>query len=368
MKFYCNKNELVEKINIVQRAITNKSNSPIFSCIFIQIDDNILTMMGIDTDLSIETKVSAQVLEKGKLLLDSRLFGEIIKRLPEEKIKIKNDKEDENNIIISSGNTEFSLINLNSEEYPKIPKVDSNNKISLKQNVFKNMIKSTTFSASFDESKGVITGVLVNIKNNILTFVALDGFRLALKSEIIDNNCNVNIVVPAKTLNEINKILKENDELIDIYITNNFVMLKINEDKIVLRLLQGDFIKYETIIPKENKLSVVLSKYEFINGLERSTLLTKDKNTNLVKLEIKDDKIILKSNSQFGQLKEEIYIKKEGIDLDIAFNSRYLMDAVKAIEDEEIKIEFNNNITPCIIKSNKNENSKYMVLPVRFVI
>ena len=211
MKFYCNKNELVEKINIVQRAITNKSNSPIFSCIFIQIDDNILTMMGIDTDLSIETKVSAQVLEKGKLLLDSRLFGEIIKRLPEEKIEIKNDKEDENNIIISSGNTEFSLINLNSEEYPKIPKVDSNNKISLKQNVFKNMIKSTTFSASFDESKGVITGVLVNIKNNILTFVALDGFRLALKSEIIDNNCNVNIVVPAKTLNEINKILKEND-------------------------------------------------------------------------------------------------------------------------------------------------------------
>lgn len=201
MKFYCNKNELVEKINIVQRAITNKSNSPIFSCIFIQIDDNILTMMGIDTDLSIETKVSAQVLEKGKLLLDSRLFGEIIKRLPEEKIEIKNDKEDENNIIISSGNTEFSLINLNSEEYPKIPKVDSNNKISLKQNVFKNMIKSTTFSASFDESKGVITGVLVNIKNNILTFVALDGFRLALKSEIIDNNCNVNIVVPAKTLN-----------------------------------------------------------------------------------------------------------------------------------------------------------------------
>ena len=228
--------------------------------------------------------VSAQVLEKGKLLLDSRLFGEIIKRLPEEKIEIKNDKEDENNIIISSGNTEFSLINLNSEEYPKIPKVDSNNKISLKQNVFKNMIKSTTFSASFDESKGVITGVLVNIKNNILTFVALDGFRLALKSEIIDNNCNVNIVVPAKTLNEINKILKENDELIDIYITNNFVMLKINEDKIVLRLLQGDFIKYETIIPKENKLSVVLSKYEFINGLEISTLLTKDKNTKIQKI------------------------------------------------------------------------------------
>lgn len=368
MKFYCNKNELVEKINIVQRAITNKSNSSLFNCIFMQISDNILTMIGVDTDLSIETKVNTNVIEGGNLLLDSKLFGEIIKRLPEEKIEIKSDEKDENNIIISSGKTEFSLINLNSEEYPQIPSVDSSNKISLKQSVFKNMIKSTTFSASFDESKGVITGVLINIKNNVLTFVALDGFRLALKSELIDNNCNVNIVVPAKTLNEINKILKENDDLIDIYITNNFIMLKINEDKLVLRLLQGDFIKYETIIPKENKLSLVLSKYNFINGLERSTLLTKDKNTNLVKLEIKDNKITLKSNSQFGQLKEEIQINKEGIDLDIAFNSRYLMDAIKAIEDEEIKLEFNNNITPCIIKSSRNENSKYMVLPVRFVV
>lgn len=367
MKFYCNKSELVEKINIVQRAITNKSNAPLLNCIFIQICDNILTMVGVDTDLSIETRVSANVIESGKLLLDSKLFGEIIKRLPEEKIEIRNDEDDLNSIIISSGNTEFSLVNLNSEEYPQIPNVNSSNKISLKQNIFKHMIRSTTFSASLDESKGVITGVLINIKNEILTFVALDGFRLALKSEIINNKCNVNIVVPAKTLNEINKILKENDELIDVYITNNFIMLKINEDKLVLRLLQGEFIKYETIIPKDNKLSIVLSKYEFINGLERSTLLTKDKNTNLVKLEIKDNKVTLKSNSQFGQLKEEIFVKKEGIDLDIAFNSRYLMDAVKAIEDEEIKIEFNNNITPCIIKSNVNENSKYMVLPVRFV-
>ena len=367
MKFYCNKNELVEKINIVQKAITNKSNSPIFSCIFLQVSDNILTMIGMDTDLSIKTVVPAEVLEDGKLLLDSRLFGEIIKRLPSEKIEIKSDVRDENNIIISSGHTEFNLINLNSEEYPKLPEINYSNKISLKQNTFKNMIKGTTFSASLDESKGIITGVLVNIKSNVLTFVALDGFRLALKSEVVDNNTDINIIIPAKTLNEINKILKENNELIDIYITNNFIMLEINGDKIILRLLQGDFIKYNAIIPKENKTSIIVSKYEFINGLERSTLLTKDKNTNLVKFEIKDNIIVLKSNSQFGQLKEEIDIKKEGMDLEVAFNSRYLMDAIKTIEDEEIKIEFNNSITPCIIKSSNSENSKYMILPVRFV-
>ncbi len=368
MKFYCNKNDLIEKINIVQRAITNKSNSPIFTCIFIQVFDNILTMIGMDTDLSIETKLYTDVINEGNLILDSRLFGEIIKRLPNDKVEIKNDKNNNNNVIISSGNVEFNLVNLNSEEQPKIPSLNLDNKISIKQNILKNMIKSTTFSASFDESKGIITGVLINIKNNILTFVALDGFRLALKSEIIDSVLNINIVVPAKILNEVNKILKENDEMIDMYITNNFMMLKIGEDKIVLRLLQGDFIKYESIIPKNNKLSVILSKYDFINGLERSTLLTRDKNTNLVKLEILNEKIILKSNSQFGQLREEISIKKDGIDLDIAFNSRYLMDAIKAIEDEKIRLEFNNNITPCIIKGNKNVNSKYMILPVRFII
>lgn len=365
MKFYCNKTELIEKINIVQRAITNKSTSPVFGCIFIQIYDNKLTMIGVDTDLSIETKINAEVYEEGTLLLDSKLFGEIIKKLPSEKIEIKSEK---NNIIISCSQTEFSLLNLNLEEYPQIPQINFENKISLKQNIFKNMIKGTTFSASFDESKGIITGVLIDMKSNILTFVALDGFRLALKSEIVDNNYDINIIVPAKTLNEVNKILKETDELIDIYLTDNFIMLNINEDKIILRLIQGDFIKYDAIMPKENKLSIVVSKYEFINGLERSTLLTKDKNNNLVKFEIKDNKLILKSNSSFGQLKEEVNIKKRGIDLDIAFNSRYLMDAVKSIEDDEIKLEFNNNITPCIIKSNKNNNSKYMVLPVRFII
>lgn len=365
MKFYCNKTELVKKINIVQKAITNKSNSPVFGCIFMQVYDNKLTMVGVDTDLSIETRVSAEVYEEGNLLLDSKLFGEIIKRLPSERIEIRNEK---NNILISCDKTEFSLLNLDLDEYPQIPQVNFENKISLKQNVFKNMIKGTTFSASFDESKGIITGVLINMKNNILTFVALDGFRLALKSEIVDNNYDINIIVPAKTLNEVNKILKETDELIDIYLTNNFIMLNINGDKIILRLLQGDFIRYETIIPKEEKLSITVSKYEFINCLERSTLLTKDKNNNLVKLEIKDNKLVLKSNSSFGQLKEEVYIKKNGVDLDIAFNSRYLVDAIKSIEDDEIKLEFNNNITPCIIKSSKNDNSKYMVLPVRFIV
>lgn len=367
MKFFCNKTELVEKINIVQKAITHKSNSPVFGCIFMQVSDNKLTMVGVDTDLSIEVKVSAEVIEEGNLLLDSRLFGEIIKRLPSEKIEIKDNILDKNNITISCGNTEFNLLNLESEEYPKIPEVDFNNKITINQSVFKNMIKGTTFSASFDESKGIITGVLINIKGNNLTFVALDGFRLALKSEIVDNNYDINIIVPAKTLNEVNKILKENDDVIDIYVTNNFIMLNVNNDKIILRLLQGDFIKYETILPKEYKLSIVVSKYELVNGLERSTLLTKDKNNNLVKLEIKNDKLVLKSNSSFGQLKEEIFIKKDGIDLDIAFNSRYLMDAIKSIEDDEIELKFNNNITPCIIKSNKSDASKYMVLPVRFI-
>lgn len=368
MKFFCNKSELVEKINIVQKAITNKINSSVFNCIFIQVNDNNLTMLGVDTDLSIETKVNAEVIEKGKLLLDSKLFGEIIKRLPMDKVEIKNNELNKKNIIISSGNTEFNLLNLDSEEYPKIPQVDFQNKILLKQSILKNMIKSTTFSASFDESKGIITGVLINMKNNILTFVALDGFRLALKSEIVDNNYNVNIIVPAKILNELNKILKETDDLIEIYLTNNFIMLNINNDKIILRLLQGEFIKYDSILPKEYKLSIIVSKYELINGLERSTLLTKDKNNNLVKMEIRKNKLLLKSHSSFGQLKEEISIKKNGIDLDIAFNSRYLVDAIKSIPEDEVELKFNNNITPCIIKSIKNDSSKYMVLPVRFIV
>lgn len=368
MKFFCNKSELVEKINIVQKAITNKINSSVLGSIFMHIDDNNLTMIGVDTDLSIETKVNAKVIEQGKLFLDSKLFGEIIKRLPSDKIEIKNNELNKKNIIISSGNTEFNLLNLDSKEYPQIPQVDFQNKILLKQSIFKNMIKSTTFSASFDESKGIITGVLINIKNNILTFVALDGFRLALKSEIIDNNEDINIIIPARTLNELNKILKETDDLIEIYLTNNFIMINVNNDKIVLKLLQGDFIKYDSIIPREYKLSVIVSKYELINGLERSTLLTKDKNNNLVKMEIREDKLVLKSHSSFGQLKEEIVIKKDGIDLDIAFNSRYLVDAVKSIEEDEIEIKFNNNITPCIIKGNKSDSSKYMVLPVRFIV
>lgn len=365
MKFLCKKNILQEGISIVQKAVTGKSTLPVLSGILIKTDKNKLILTGSDMDLSIETKVEADIVEEGTIVLDAKLFGEIIRKLPNDTIEI--NTLENNSIEIICQKSRFTLIYMNPEEFPTPPIINENMIFSISEKKLKTMIKGTIFATAQDETRPILTGVLFQIKEDNLNFVALDGYRLALRKDLVDSNNTINAVIPGKTLNEVSKILEDVDKMVNITFTPNHILFSVGETKIISRLLEGEFISYNSIIPEEYKLKVDINRIEFLNSIERASLMAKDGNTNLVKFTVSDDKMVITSNSQLGMVREEVNINMQGEDLQIAFNSKYLLDALKSMEEEEITLEFFSSVSPCIIKNRENDNCIYLVLPVRLL-
>ncbi|GAA0116665.1 DNA polymerase III subunit beta [Clostridium senegalense] len=363
MKFLINKNSLLEAISNVQKAITGKSTLPILQGIYINAYKNTLTLIGSDIDVCIETKVDAEILEEGSIVVDSRLFGEIIRKLPNAEIEICTI--DNNTIELNCQKSCVNLIHMDASEYPLLPTITEDTNFSISQKTLKNMIKGTIFAVAQDETRPILTGVLFEVKDRKLNLVALDGFRVAFRSEQLDCDDNKEAVIPGKTLNEVSKILEDKDENVEITFTNNHILFNIGNTKVISRLLEGEFIKYASIIPQEYKTKVIVNKNEILGCIERASLMAKDGNTNLVKLEIIDDNLIVTSNSQLGKAREEMNIILQGESLKIAFNSKYLIDVFKNIEEEEIIMELSSSVAPCVVKNKEVNNCTYLLLPVR---
>lgn len=363
MKFSCLKSKLQDAISISQKAVSEKSPMPILKGIYISGKDNILTIIGSDIDLSIETKLEANVEEEGSIVVDSKIFGEIIKKLPNSIIKVSST--DNNSIEIVCEKSKFNLIHMDAEEFPNLPKINENIIFTIPQGTLKNMIKGTIFAIAQDETRPILTGILFEVRDEKLSLVALDGYRLALRCNTIENENMISAVIPGKTFSEVSKILTDGDDNVNITFTPNHILFNLGETKIISRLLEGEFIKYSSIIPEEYKLKVTAKRSELLNCIERASLMAKDGNTNLVKFNIKDDTLIITSNSQLGKVREELNIILQGDDLQIAFNSKYLIDVLKILEDEEIVMEFDSSVSPCVIKSKEYNAYTYLVLPVR---
>lgn len=362
MKFTCQKNILQEAISIVQKAVTGKSTMPILQGILINAKDDTLTLTGSDIDLSIETKINVDIEENGSIVVDAKLFGEIIRKLPNATVEIKTT---ENNCIeIICSKSKFTLVHLEPQDFPNLPQISEDKIFTISQKTLKSMIKGTIFAIAQDETRPILTGVLFEIKNKKLNLVAIDGYRLALKSEFVDNEDTISAVIPGKTLNEVIKIL-EDDGDVDITFTSNHMLINLGSTKIISRLLEGEFIKYNSIIPEEFNLNVTAKREELLESIERASLVAKDGNTNLIKLNIEEDIMVITSNSQLGNVREEINIILQGQPLEIAFNSKYLIDVLKIMSEEEIVIQFSSSISPCIMKNKENDNCIYLVLPVR---
>ncbi|WMJ80072.1 DNA polymerase III subunit beta [Clostridium sp. MB40-C1] len=365
MKFTCAKNKLQEAISIAQKAVTGKSPMPILQGIYLSAKSDQLTLIGSDIDLSIETKVTAEIQEEGSIVVDSKLFGEIIRKLPNSSVEIHT--VDNNSIEIICEKSKFTLIHMDADEFPNLPNINENMIFSISQKILKNMIKGTIFAIAQDETRPILTGVLFEVTDEKLNLVALDGYRLALRSNNIDNDNTINAVIPGKTLNEVAKILSEDEESVKITFTPNHILFNLGQTKIISRLLEGEFIRYTAILPEEFNSQVIAKKAELLNCIERASLMAKEGNTNLIKFDIKEDNLIITSNSQLGTVVEEMNIILQGEELQIAFNSKYLIDVLKIIDDEEIVLEFSSSVSPCIIKNKENSKYIYLVLPVRLL-
>ena len=259
---------------------------------------------------------------------------------------------------------------MNPEEFPELPKINIENSIELEQNTLKNMIRKTIFAVSTEENRPIFTGCLFEVENNKLNLVAVDGFRLALRTVFLNNQTNnFSAVIPGKTLNEVNKIISDSFDIIKIGISRNQALFEMDNCKIVTRILEGEFLNYKSVIPNNWDTRIKVNKNNIQDCFERISLISsssveKEKRYP-VKVSVDIGKVTISCTNQTGDAKEEIYVSTEGKNLEAGFNPKYFLDSLKSIEDEEVYFEFGSNIAPCLIKSTESNNYTYMVLPIR---
>lgn len=368
MKFICEKENLLLGLNAVSRTSVGRTTTPILEGILLTLKNNQLIMTTNDLEIGMEyTLDNCDAIEEGSTVVECRMFGEIIRKLPNSSITISvNDKK---LLVIECEGSIYKLSTMNAEEFPVLPNVNIEKSIHISQRMLKDMIKKTIFAVSAEENRPIFTGCLFEIKNNNMCVVAVDGFRLALRKIMMTYDGNFSAIVPGKYLNEIIKNLQDNDEIIDIGIAKNQALFELKNCKIVTRLLEGEFLNYNNVIPEDRETRIKVNKSALQGAVERASIFSitaseKEKKYP-IKMFVSLGSVIISCTSQVGDAKEEVIVETEGKELEIGFNPKYLLDALKVIEDEEIYMDFGTNISPCVIRPIADDKFTYMVLPVR---
>lgn len=369
MKFKIAQPELNKALNFVSKAVTSRSTMPVLKGILMKVtSEGKLIMTASDMDLSIEKTMQVTDFEEGAVVLPAKLFTDVIRKLPDENITVT--LGDYNNVSIKTSLSEFKIIGMMPDEFPEIGTVNETRKIKINRDTFREMIRKTSFAASIDESKGVIVGVLMEMREGTINMAALDGFRMAVSTEVSANDQNTDIIISARILNEISKIISENDddvEDIELIMDDKKAVIFTSDSRIILRMMDGNFLKYRDLLPKAFKTTVNIDKNLLINSIERASLFAKEGRNNLIKLSITENNLQITSKSEAGTVDENIPVKKNGDDIEIGFNSKYLLDGIKVIKEDNIVMNFNTNVTPCIIEPLGENNFTYLLLPVRIM-
>jgi len=337
---------------------------PILECFNLTAKENSFYITATDLELGIEYKIETTVEEEGAVTVGAGIFSEIIRKLPDSIIELTTK---ENFLIIECEGSLFKVVTTPSDDFPVFPEVEALQVIKIKQNELKEMIRKTIFAVGIDESRPVFTGCLLEKKNGTLNMVALDGFRLALQSKVsLDGeNSEFSAIIPGRTLNEISKILIDNDDLIEIGVEKNQGLFKMPNCKAVTRILEGNFLDYRQAIPKEKELRVKLDRDVLLSSLERAAVMSRDEKQLPIKITIADSLMVIQCAVQSGDVREEVVVESVGKNLEIGFNPKYLIEAVKAVDQGTVILDFGTSISPCIIRPEEGETYTYMVLPVR---
>lgn len=366
MQVICDGLDLSEAVLTVLRATSNRTPNQILEGIKIKAENDTLTLSATDMELSIIKSIKADVKIEGEIIVPGTFFSSYLKKLTNEQIELA--CEDSDQLKISYPDSEGFVQCYKSDEFPVLKTVSDGEHFTIKQNDLKELINRVIFAVATDDSRPILKGCLLEVQEDKVCAVALDGYRLAyITKPIAFNSLTSSIIVPGRSLKEIAGLLEDSDELIDIYVQKNNLTICINSTYIISRLLEGEFISYNKILPKDFTSTAVINKEQFISTLERAQLLARADRNNLVKFDLKETSMLITSNSEIGNIKENITISLEGADILIAFNARYIMDALKAVTDDFIKIKFNSSISPCVITPNENDEYFYLVLPVRLI-
>ena len=367
MKITCNKLLLIEAVSHAAKAVSQKSSIPALEGVLLTAEDNVLSITGYDLEMGVEAKIEADVAESGKIVLAARMFLEIVRKLPEEVVSITVDSKQ--NVTVKSGRFEMAIMGIDSSEFPVIPSVTSEKKLVLKQSILKDMIRQTSYAVSQVETRPVLTGALFDVKDNLLKLVAVDGYRLSMRNEEIENNCEqkeFSFVVPGKTLNEMNKILREDDSEIIMYVSEKHVMFEFDNIMMISRLKEGEFIDYNKSLVTESKIFVTINRMKFIDSVERASLLISEKIKTPIKFKFAFDTLKVHSESTLGNISDEIACTLSGDAIEIGFNGKYICEALKNCDEEEIILELSAPLSPMLIKPVESKKFVYLIVPMRY--
>lgn len=330
-----------------------------------EINNGEMKLTATDTTITIESVIKVDCTENCSFVVPAKLFSSIVAKLPEDEVLIEYNNE-KNKINIRCGGSNAEIVCFAADEFPKIKLDEGHDRILLSKESVKKIIRKTAFSASSDDFNGILTGVLLQIKDGNMKMVAVDPFRIATYNVEVDNDKDISVIIPAKLATDVAKIISDDGEdVISIEIVDKKVIFLFDNNKVVINTFSGKYIDYERILNKEGDISVRIQRDSLLKSIDRASLLTSVQNNNLIKFNIEDDIIVLKSLSEEGNIEEKIEVIKEGENLLIGLNSKYLKDVLSAIEDEEIIMNFKDQISPCIIKPLKGDKFKYLVLPIR---
>lgn len=361
----CHGIELSDAFLSVSKAISNKVTNPILEGIKVVAEDDTLTLSATDTELSIEKKIKANIKVEGEAVVPGKFITEFVKKLTNEMIEL--ELNEKNQMIIKYDDSQSVIQCYNVLEYPAFKKLESSNYFGISKKDLKTIISKTIFSVAVDDSRPILKGVLFDIDKNTLNAIALDGYRLAKVKKNITSDLTMSIVIPAKSLNEISRLLDDSDDIINVYVDNNTLMVDFGETKLTTRLLEGDFVNYKQIIAANYETVSIINKAQFEDALERASLLSKVGQGNCVKFEVKEKNLCITSNSELGNIKENVPVNTTGKELLIAFNARYFIENLRANSDEFVKICFNAPANPCVIVPVEGDEFLYLILPVRMI-
>ena len=365
MKIICSKLNLLNGVNIVSKAVPSKTTMSILECILINTTKGQITLTANDMELGIETIIDGEIIEKGIIALDAKLFLEMVRKLPDNDVTIETDATYK--LTITCEKAKFNIIGKSGEDFSNLPQIERSESICISQFTLKESIRQTIFSIADNFSNKILTGELFDIHEDILRMVSSDGLRISLRRINLKNSYPAKkVIVPGKTLNEVSKILPgDTDKDVNIFFTDKHILFEFDDTTVVSRLIEGDYLKIDNILSADYETKVKINKKEFQSCIDRSTLLIKEGDKKPIILNILDDMMELKMNSVTGSLDEEIDIFKIGKDLMIGFDPKFLIDALKVIDDEEVEIRILNSKAPCFIKDDE-ENYTYLILPVTF--
>ena len=368
MKLQFQKSALLNGISIVSKAIPAKTTMSILECILIDADADQIKLTGNDMELGIETRVEGSILERGKIALDAKLFYEIIRKLPDGEAPVIITSDNKFNTTIQCESALFNIPGRDGEEFSYLPYIERDQSITLSQFTLKEAIRQTIFSISPNDSNKMMAGELLEVKENILKVVSLDGHRISIRNIALKESYESHkVIVPGKTLSEISKILSgDNEKEVQIFFSKNHILFEFDDTMVVSRLIDGEYFKIDHMLSSDYETRVKVNKRDFMDSIDRSMILIRDSDRKPIILNVEDSNVNLKVRSTIGSMNADVSAYKAGKDIMIAFNPKFLLDALRVIDDEEVELYMMNPKSPCFIKDEEGTYI-YLILPVNFI-